>query len=124
MSTQKMLPDLPKRKGSAPLVGKNSRSSDERLVLRYGGRHGRVVTLVPSADHVVIRSSPRLPILAPRRAFQMTPISLEARALLERYQLEFRLPIVGVEVVRPRGRVRSADRDAMIRILNDEPQID
>jgi len=124
MSTQKMLPDLPKRKGSAQPADKNSRSREGRLVIRYGGRHGRVVTLVPSTDHVVIRSSSRLPILEPRRAFQMTPISLEARALLERYQLEFRLPIVGVEVVRPRGRVRSAERDAMIRVLNDEPQID
>lgn len=92
--------------------------------MRYGGRHGRSFDLVPSAEHLVVRSSPRLPIMEPRRAFEVTLISSEARSLLDRYQLEFRLPMVGVEVLRARESIPAAERDAMLRLLNREPQID
>jgi len=103
----------------------DSRRREERLIVRYGGRHGITFNLVPSTQHVIVRSSPRLPILTPKRPFEVTPLTLEARAMLDQYQLEFRLPMVGVEVLTPRrASLSAAERDAMIKVLNREEHIE
>src|ERR1043165_8932769 len=102
----------------------DNRRREEGVTVRYGGRGGRAFEVVPSTRHVVVRSLARLPIFEPRRPFEVTPLSSEARDLLDQYQLEFRLPMVGVEVLRCRRPFQEVERAAMLTLLNKEPHID
>src|SRR5437762_1702 len=112
------------RRTGVSIPPNDSRRREEGVSVHYGGRDGRSFELVPSTRHVVVRSIARLPILEQKRPFEATPLSWEARARLSQYQLEFRLPIVGVEVLRSRRFFPEVERAAMLTLLNNEPHID
>lgn len=93
------------------------------VTVRYGGRNGEPYELIISDEHMVVRTENRS-ILTETRPFAVTPVSPEARNILDQFELETRFRAAGVEILRAKNpRENSGLRDAARDILNQEPAI-
>lgn len=83
----------------------------------YGGKGGRKLTLVESAEHLVVRT-------ANSADLELVPLSLKARQVVSDFEPVMRFPRAGVEVLRARSERRPrALRDAARAMLKKEPMI-
>ncbi len=91
---------------------------------RYGGKTGKRYSLTTSNEHVVVRTTHRAPVLT-ERAFEVAPVSAEARALLRNFDLAVRFREAGVDVLRamPTRRAKNL-RDRAREVLKHEPEIE
>lgn len=93
------------------------------VTVRYGGRNGEPYELTISNEHIVVRTENRS-ILTETRPYEVTPVSPEARNILDQFELETRFRAAGVEILRAKDpRESSALGDSARAILNQEPEI-
>lgn len=93
------------------------------VTVRYGGRNGEPYELAISDEHIVVRTENRS-ILTETRPYEVTPVSPEARNILDQFELETRFRAAGVEILRAKDpRESSALRETARDILNQEPAI-
>ena len=93
------------------------------LTVRYGGRQGKAFRFITSSDHLVVRAVLGHPVLE-RRVFESASLSPRARLVLDQFDLVFRLPAFGVEVLRVRASAPDRTRDRARRVLKTQPSID
>lgn len=86
------------------------------FTVRYGGKKGPTVMLVPSPDHMVVRTENRA-------ALALTLISLSARRALADFEPVVQFPHAGVEVLRATGRAPRARCQAARTALKKERSI-
>jgi subtilisin family serine protease len=87
------------------------------IKLRYGGKHGKALTLVESPSHLVVRTS-RRGVLGVGRTFGATPLEKQSREVLADFECVSWYPEAGVEVLRLRpGRRTRRLRDRARKIL-------
>jgi subtilisin family serine protease len=90
---------------------------------RYGGKNGKRFSLTASNDQVVVRTNDRSTVLADR-PFAATPVSSEARAILDNFELVTRYSEAGVEVLRARVQAGAKGlRDRARAVLKKESEI-
>jgi subtilisin family serine protease len=84
------------------------------VAVRYGGKGGQAFSLEVSETHLAVRTREARSVVnaAPAEA---APISTRSRELLRYFELEWRLPDAGVEILRTEGgtNLRDAARDAL-----------
>jgi subtilisin family serine protease len=91
---------------------------------RYGGKTGKRYSLTTSNEHIVVRTNSRSALFADR-PFEAAPISAEARALVNKFDLAATFREAGVEILRakvPRG-ARSL-RDRARAVLKKEAEVE
>lgn len=86
------------------------------FTVRYGGKKGPKLTLVPSPEHVVVRTANRAPL-------PLTPISPSSRRALADFESIVQFAHAGVEVLRAEGRRARARGRAARAALKKEPRI-
>jgi subtilisin family serine protease len=91
--------------------------------VRYGGKTGRVHGLVESDDHIVVRTHSRNSVMEPR-SFEVSPLSRNARDLLNDFERVGQFVNAGVEVLRTKVTTRRrALRDKARAVLKKEKDI-
>src|SRR5687768_2126864 len=94
------------------------------ISFQYGGRTGRRFTLVPSDEHLVVRSCDR-EVVREERPFEVAAISSRSRTLLSQFELVTRFREAGVDVLRAKQRRGSrALRDSARAALKKENNIE
>lgn len=93
------------------------------VTVRYGGKQGESYELVLSDNYMAVRTNSRKPIMRDR-AYEITPVSPEARRALDDFELSAQFREAGVEVLRtkslqPDSTLRNNVRD----ILKAEPDV-
>ena len=93
------------------------------VTVRYGGKNGRQYDLAISDEHIVVRTCNRS-VLIEERPFEVTPVSSEARRILDRFELETRFRAAGVEILHVKDPSQGTElRDRARTVLNAEPEI-
>jgi subtilisin family serine protease len=91
--------------------------------VRYGGKKGRIHSLVESDDHLAVRTHSRLPVMA-MRSFEAPPLSSNACDVLSNFELVARYVEAGVDVLRSRDpRKTRSLRDKARGVLKKESGI-
>ncbi len=92
--------------------------------VRYGGENGQRYELAVSDEHIVVRTENRSPLLA-QRPFEVAPVSVAARSILNQFELTARFRQAGVEILRAKVPAQGiALRDRARAILNEEPKVE
>ncbi|PHJ62415.1 peptidase S8 [Nostoc linckia z18] len=92
--------------------------------VRYGGQNGQRYELAISDEHIVVRTENRSSLVA-QRPFEVVPVSIAARSILNQFELTTRFRQAGVEVLRAKVPLQgTALRDRARSILNDEPKVE
>lgn len=92
--------------------------------VRYGGENGQRYELAISDEHVVVRTENRSPLLG-QRPFEVAPVSIAARSILNQFELTARFRQAGVEILRAKVPTQGvALRDRARAILNEEPKVE
>jgi len=92
--------------------------------VRYGGQNGQRYELAISDEHVVVRTENRSPLLG-QRPFEVAPVSIAARSILNQFELTARFRQAGVEILRAKVPTQGvALRDRARAILNEEPKVE
>ncbi len=90
---------------------------------RYGGLQGTVHELDISDELMVVRTCNRKSLLG-SRPYETTPVSLQSRTLLSRFELVTQFPLAGVEVLRAKSQEDGqAFRDEARAALTQEDAI-
>jgi len=91
--------------------------------VRYGGQNGQQYELAISDEHVVVRTENRSALVG-ARPFEVAPVSLTARSILNEFELATRFRQAGVEILRTKVPTEGvALRDRARVILNQEPEV-
>ncbi|MCI0390701.1 MAG: S8 family serine peptidase [Acidobacteria bacterium] len=91
---------------------------------RYGGKTGKRYSLTISNEQIVVRTSNRSELLN-ERPFEATPVSAEARSILNKFELAARFREAGVEILRAKDeRGARSLRDRARAVLKDEPEVE
>jgi len=94
------------------------------FTFRYGGKRGKSYSLAESNEYMVVRTE-RRDVLMEERPFEVTPLSRDARNILNEFELWTRFREAGVEVLRTKvQRGSRALRDAARAVLKQEPAIE
>jgi subtilisin family serine protease len=94
------------------------------FTFRYGGKRGKSHSLTESNDYMVVRTESR-DVLMEERPFEVSPLSREARNILNEFELCARFREAGVEILQTKVRRGSkALRDTARAILKQEPTIE
>jgi subtilisin family serine protease len=94
------------------------------FTFRYGGKRGKAYSLAESNEYMVVRTE-RRGVLMEERPFEISPLSREARSILNEFELRTRFREAGVEVLRTKvQRGSRALRDTARSILKQEPAIE
>lgn len=91
--------------------------------VRYGGKDGPPLELEISTSHLVVRTQSRQAVM-PERAFEVSPLSGEARRVLREFETLTRFREAGVELLST--KTTQADgglRDTARRLLKAEPEV-
>ncbi|MBX9255506.1 S8 family serine peptidase [Desmonostoc muscorum CCALA 125] len=92
--------------------------------VRYGGENGQQYELAISDEHIVVRTENRNPLLG-QRPFEVAPVSVAARSILNQFELTTRFRQAGVEILRAKVPAQGvALRDRARAILNEESKIE
>ncbi|MFN6497271.1 MAG: S8 family serine peptidase [Nostoc sp. DedQUE01] len=92
--------------------------------VRYGGENGQRYELAISDEHIVVRTENRSPLLG-QRPFEVAPVSVAARSILNQFELTARFRQAGVEILRAKVPTQAlALRDRARAILNEEPKVE
>ncbi|MBD2520279.1 S8 family serine peptidase [Nostoc sp. FACHB-973] len=92
--------------------------------VRYGGENGQRYELAISDEHIVVRTENRNPLLG-QRPFEVAPVSVAARSILNQFELTTRFRQAGVEILRAKVPAQGvALRDRARAILNEESKIE
>src|SRR5262249_33949032 len=94
------------------------------FTVRFGGKTGRLYSLVESDNLVAVRTISRGPLKVDR-TFEVTPVSAKAVKFLDDFELLTRFREAGVEVLRTKTRRNSRElRNKARSILKKEPDIE
>ncbi len=91
--------------------------------IRYGGKDGPPLALEISTDHLVVRTQSRQAVM-PERAFEVSPLSGEARRVLSEFATITRFREAGVELLST--KIHQGDgglRDSARQLLKAEPDV-
>ncbi|MBW4677288.1 MAG: S8 family serine peptidase [Desmonostoc geniculatum HA4340-LM1] len=92
--------------------------------VHYGGENGQQYELAISDEHIVVRTENRNPLLG-QRPFEVAPVSVAARSILNQFELTTRFRQAGVEILRAKVPDQGvALRDRARAILNEESKIE
>ncbi|WP_445633192.1 Peptidase S8 [Nostoc sp. DSM 114161] len=92
--------------------------------VRYGGENGQRYELAISDEHIVVRTENRSPLIG-QRPFEVAPVSIAARSILNQFELTARFRQAGVEILRAKVPTQGvALRDRARAILNEEPKVE
>ncbi|MDZ8188652.1 MAG: S8 family serine peptidase [Nostoc sp. ChiSLP02] len=92
--------------------------------VRYGGQNGQRYELAISDDRIVVRTENRSPLIG-EKPFEVAPVSVAARSILNQFELTTRFRQAGVEILRAKVPTQAvALRDRARQILNEEPKIE
>jgi subtilisin family serine protease len=93
------------------------------VTVRYGGKNGIQYELAISDEHLVVRTCNRS-VLTEERPFEVTPVSSEARRILDQFELQTRFRAAGVEILHAKDPSQGTQlRDRARTVLNAEPEI-
>ncbi|WP_373529300.1 S8 family serine peptidase [Nostoc sp.] len=91
--------------------------------VRYGGENGQQYELAISNEHIVVRTENRSALIA-ERPFEVAPVSLAARSILNQFNLATRFRQAGVEILQVKVPTQDAAlRDRAREILSQEPEV-
>src|SRR5688572_18410127 len=91
---------------------------------RFGGKDGKRYSLAGSDEDLVVRTRSRAPVTG-HQAFEVTPLSNEARAILAQFTLQARFREAGVEVLETVStRGSRALRDKARAVLSQQEEIE
>ncbi|KEF41522.1 MAG: peptidase S8 [Cyanobium sp. CACIAM 14] len=91
--------------------------------VRYGGKDGAPYALEISSNHLVVRTQSRQAVM-PERAFEVSPLSAEARRILGQFETITRFREAGVELLATRTMQTDGGlRDDARRLLKAEPEV-
>ena len=88
--------------------------------VRYGGKNGSVMALDVSDSMLAVRTKTRARSVATNDPIQGAPLSDRAIAVLNNFDLRWRLPLPGVEVFRTTEPDAVRLRDAAREVLTEE----
>ncbi|MEH2067939.1 MAG: S8 family serine peptidase [Nostoc sp.] len=92
--------------------------------VRYGGENGQRYELAISDRHIVVRTENRSTLIG-ERPFEVAPVSVAARNILNQFDLKTRFRQAGVEILQAKVPTQAvALRDRARAILNEEPKIE
>ncbi len=92
--------------------------------VRYGGENGQRYELAVSDEHIVVRTENRSPLVG-QRPFEVAPVSVAARSILNQFELTARFRQAGIEILRAKVPTQGVTlRDRARAILNEEPKVE